>query len=242
MALVQYGHVPTSHRSASQPLKSRSGRGPDSEMADHDLYLDMSAYRTKDPLDKGSYLKGLDLGTMKSWPVGAARMVPKMLKQGGALDHAGRMIVPSNSMSVPRPLADALMKRMSAAAARLQNWIPQINPRVPRHSGMLARIDRLRREALQVHEEFKVTQACLRAIKNKRQADTYQADSPKLKSGATLRADAYSSDAGQKLKNSSLLSIDMGCSFTVLEPGHVSKTSLFRSAGALGEMDVRLWH
>mmetsp|Transcript_165614 Transcript_165614/g.317961 ORF Transcript_165614/g.317961 Transcript_165614/m.317961 type:complete len:287 (-) Transcript_165614:116-976(-) len=81
----------------------------------------------------------------------------------GVLDLTRRLC-----MSIPRPLPTTMLPRhtkMSTALLRLHGWQQQINPRVPRPSGMLACLARLREAVLKNHSEMQKNRSALQALR-----------------------------------------------------------------------------
>lgn len=101
----------------------------------------------------------VDMSATKFRPTRSAKL---QVSKKGVLDLTRRLV-----MSVPRPLPLAPQRNaMSNALARLHSWTPQINPRVPRPSGMLQRIARLRESALRIHSELQKNRLSLQALRD----------------------------------------------------------------------------
>lgn len=77
--------------------------------------------------------------------------------------------VAASLLSIPRSLksdfGESLKFRKSAAFARLGAWRPQVNPRVPAKSGMLARLEQLRQMAFAIHRGLTESRAELKVAR-----------------------------------------------------------------------------
>lgn len=93
----------------------------------------------------------------------------------GVLDLTRRLC-----MSIPRPLPAPRQAKMSTSLLRLHSWQQQINPRVPRPSGMLLRLARLREAVLKNHSEMQKNRSSLQALRESFNSSGRDSQAPAL--------------------------------------------------------------